>query len=230
MGRLNSSSPFFRPGPPARIGEASPEILAFITERAEGRILDLGGGRGAYAQALRERGLDVTVGEKDPECLAALAVAGIPNLDMNSADWNALKGRFDTVLLIEVLEHVEDYAAFLANAMACARRKLLLTVPCNDDFERLFSYGLTFNHIAVSDHVNQFTSGDIESLLKVSGWKYRVRTGGHFFPGGFLFLMADTLRGNLMGSLALWPLRIAARLGWLPKRFPGRIFAEASAG
>ena len=212
------------------MGEASREILEYLYGRVEGRILDLGGGVGAYAQILRARGFDVTVGEMDRSALAALSAAGIPNLDMNATNLAELAGRFDTVVMIEVLEHVPEYAAFLKQAMAAARRKLVFTVPCNDAFDRLFRYNLTFNHIAVSDHVNQFTTRDIESLMRDSGWRYRIGTGSHLFPGSILQLITETLKGNPLGSLAALPLRILARAKFLPKALPSRIFVEAEPG
>lgn len=227
MGQLRSSSPFFRPGPPALPGHADPEILSFLASRVEGEIFDLGGGRGAYAQALRERGHRVTVGERDPECLAALRSAGIPCLDMNTEPWERLAGRFDTVMLVEVLEHVDDPGEFLACALTCARRRLLLTVPCNDSFPELFEHCLTFNHIAVSDHLHQFTSVDITTLLGRSGWRHTVTTGAPLFPGAFLPLLRRALAGNPVGRLALLPLRAVNKLGWLPRLYPSRIFAEA---
>ena len=148
MSQLRSSSPFFNPGPPAQVGQADAEIMAFLKDRVEGDILDMGGGRGAYAHALRENGYRITVAEKDPACLDEVQKLEIPVVNMNTKSWEDLKGAFDTVILIEVLEHVENPLEFLGNVLSCARKKVLLTVPCNDDFEELFRLGLTYNHIA----------------------------------------------------------------------------------
>lgn len=228
MGQLKSSSPFFKPGPPARIGETSPEIISFLAGKVEGEILDLGGGMGAYAQALRALGHKVTVGELDPVCLEELRRLGIPSLDMNKVAWEDLRSRFDTVMLIEVLEHVVDAGEFLKLAASCARRKLLLTVPCNDDFESLFRFSLTYNHIAVSDHLHQFTSGEIDSLMKQTGWDYRLKTGGYLFPSAALYMLVTSLKKHRLALLSLWPLRILEKLGTLPRLYPSRIFVDAT--
>lgn len=226
MGRLQSSSPLFHPGPPAEVGNTDFEVLKFLETRVEGEILDMGGGRGAYAHALRDLGHPVTLAEKDPLCIEEVQKSGLAVVDMNAVSWSDLQGRFDTVMLIEVLEHVENPREFLINALACAGKKLLLTVPCNDEFQKLFSVGLTYNHIAVTDHLHQFTSVEMEGLFKDLGCPYRLHTGSHLFPHPILHLLSEEMRG-FKGKLALSSLKIFRKLGWLPSLFPSRIFVEA---
>lgn len=227
MGVLRGSSPFFVPGPPAPPGAPNQEVLAFLSPRVEGAILDLGGGLGAYSRALRERGHDVTLAEKDVRCLEAAQSAGLPVLDMNALDLAGLRNRFDTVLLVEVLEHVEDPRAFLAAALACARRKLLLTVPCTDDFAALFASGLTYNHVAVSDHLHHFTSGDIAAMLEELKCRYVLGKEAHLFPGVLLDLMMRCLGDGRLARLSLLPFRLANRLGMVPRALPSRLAVEA---
>ncbi len=226
MSQLRSSSPFFNPGPPAEVGQADVEIMAFLKERVEGEILDMGGGRGAYAHALQECGYQITLAEKNPTCLEEVQRLGIPVLDMNVKSWGDLKGMFDTVILIEVLEHVEDPLEFLGNILSCARKKVLLTVPCNDDFEELFRLGLTYNHIAVSDHIQQFTSRDITQLFEKLGCRYEIHKGGHLFPQSVFPILRKTMKKHPAAELALLPIRLLNKLGVLEKQFPVRIFAE----
>ena len=228
MGTLKSSSPFFHDGPPAEVGNANPEVLKFLESRVEGEILDLGGGMGAYAHALRQKGYRVTLAEKDPRCLQEGQKLGIPVLDMNTVTLEELRERFDTVLLVEVLEHVSDYRGFLKAAAACGRKKILLTVPCNDDFERLFEAGLTYNHVAVTDHLHQFTSKDISALFEEVGYSPKIHTGCHLFPHPILALLFQFMWGSLKGKLALSPLKFFLDRGWLPNLFPSRIFVEAA--
>jgi SAM-dependent methyltransferase len=227
-GQLRGRSPLFVPGPPAEIGNPGLGVLAFLLKHAEGRVLDIGGGKGAYAMELRKRGFAVTLAEKDPEALAAAAASGLDVIDMNRTDWAELKGRFDTVLLVEVLEHIDEYRGFLAESFGCAGTKLLLTVPCNDDFDDLFAANLTYNHIAVSDHVNHFTSADLRELFAGLPCDFTLERGDFLFPGAFLHLMRAKLRGSLFGSAVLLPLRVLNRLGWFPATIPGRCFVAAT--
>ena len=224
MGRLIGTSPFFKPGPPAQVGHGSESVTAFLLEQAEGTVLDLGGGRGAYAYELMKRGADVTVGEIDPVCLQAAAEAGMKTLDLTRTEWSALKDGFDTVAMFDVLEHIPDYEAFLGHALACARKKIVLTVPCNDDFEELFRVNLTYNHIAVSDHINQFTSGDMRALLERTGLEFEIRKGDFLLRSSIVPLVYGKLRRNPIGFFLAVPLKLLCVLGWVPDRFPSRLF------
>src|SRR5688572_30142791 len=128
MGQLRGSSPLFQVGSPALPGEADREIVDFLSARVSGEILDMGGGKGAYAHALAQRGHSVTLAEMDRSSLEVARSIGLPVVDMNTMPWEELENRFGTVLLIEVLEHVEDPLDFLRRVSRCAP-KILLTVP-----------------------------------------------------------------------------------------------------
>ncbi len=227
MGTLRGSSPFFVPGPPAPANQPYGKILDFLATRVVGQILDIGGGLGAYSLALRDRGFNVTLAELDPECLASAKRSGLPVLDMRQTHMEDLKGKFDTIILVEVLEHVENPEKFLKDAAACARKKLLMTVPMVDDFLILFNSGLTYNHIAVEDHLHHFTRNDIESMLKGIGGRNTISTGDHLFPQLILSLLYKKMWSNWKGKIALSSVRFFEKRGWLPELFPTRIFAES---
>jgi hypothetical protein len=229
MGKLRGESQFFRPGPPAEIGQASPTVMDFLRRNLEGitgEILDLGGGRGAYSAELGKSGFRMVLAEKDPACIEAAGRNGIPAIDMGRVEWSELEGRFDVVMMIEVLEHIEDWQGFLANAFSCCRKRLLLTVPCNDDFESLFRYNLTYNHIAVSDHLNHFTSAGLDAFMRERGWTFRIAKGDELWPYAMLPMLSAWLGKSLIGKLALLPLRLANKAGLLPRLFPTRMFVR----
>jgi hypothetical protein len=228
MAQLIGSSPFFVPGPPAEVGHPSTSVAQFILKNARGRVLDIGGGNGAYAFELKKRGFSVTVAEVNPAALAAASAAGLDVIDMNRTQWSELKGRFDTVLLIEVLEHIPDYVEFLSDAFSCASSRLLLTVPCNDDFQSLFAVNLTYNHIAVSDHVNHFTSDDLRNLFGSLPCSYTLERGDPLFPWAFLSLMREQFRDRILVYSLVLPLRILNKLRLIPRSYPTRCFVVAS--
>jgi hypothetical protein len=228
MGFLVGSSPFFRPGPPARIGEGSKSVLDFLYQNVEGKVLDLGGGQGAYALELLKKGMDVTLGEIDLQCITSASALGLKTIDTNKVSLHEIEGKFDTVVLLEVLEHVTEYQEFLNNALACAKVKLILTVPCNDDFEEIFRANLTYNHIAVSDHVNQFTSGDLNLLLEKTGFNYSLTKGDFLLGGSIIPLVYNKLKRHPLGIFLAIPLKIFCRMGWVPDLFPSRFFVVIS--
>lgn len=227
MAKLRGESSFFRAGPPSEPGKPDPEVLAFLLAGTRGEVLDVGGGRGAYALALKSMGFSVTLAEVDRECLAEARQMGLPVIDMNITPWQELYGKFDTVTMVEVLEHVEDPEEFVSQASRCARGPLLVTVPANDAFEFLFRWGLTFNHVAVSDHLHHFTTADLEALMRRAGRPPTVKTGAFLFPDPLIGMFNELLRGHIFGRVALYPLRLLRRAGLLPRALPARLFAKA---
>jgi cyclopropane-fatty-acyl-phospholipid synthase len=95
------------------------ELVCRKLELAEGmRVLDLGCGWGGFARyAAQTRGVSVvgvTVSEEQAKH-AALACSGLP-VEIRLEDYRAVRGRFDRVVALGVLEHVgpRNYAEFMA--------------------------------------------------------------------------------------------------------------------
>lgn len=80
-------------------------------------VLDWGAGLGILAAAWAGEGMDVHCVEADPHLRAALARRGLPAVDRLDA---VPDGAFDLVCAVNVLEHIEDDVASLAEV----RRKL----------------------------------------------------------------------------------------------------------
>ena len=97
-------------------------------------VLDVGGGSGTFSNVLSARGFDVTSTDITEEALAVLRarVAGtVERADATSLPFE--DSSFDAVVLGEVLEHVEDDAAALAEATRVLRSGgvLAVSVPRN---------------------------------------------------------------------------------------------------
>jgi len=116
----------------------------FFLDRSGATVLDAGCGRGAYLKFLRERGKEVVGLELRPE-LAKIAkksgqvvVGDVLNPPFRSSS-------FDTILMGDVLEHLEDDAAALRRAMQIAKKNILVSVPRvelrghDPDHKRLYS-------------------------------------------------------------------------------------------
>ena len=223
MGKLQGQSSFFKPGPPANPGDAYKPIVDFLLREIRGKsVLDVGGGEGAYSLELSRAGYDTVVADINPESLKAAAANGLKTRFLQQDELLG-DGVADTVLLIEVLEHVQDPKAFLQAAVTAARKRVVFTLPCTDDFESLFRLGISFAHIAVSDHLWHFSLQEMKQFLDSIGKPYSLQTGDFLFPHVPMALMREHFRGPL-GFLATLPVRIANRLGLISKRIPSRFY------
>ncbi len=107
-----------------------------FTRAAPESLLDVGCGEGVlterWAQRLGPERPVVGIDLDDPELRAEWAARARPGLEFRTGSATALDfedGAFDTVTAIEVLEHVDDPEAALAELARVARRHLLLSVP-----------------------------------------------------------------------------------------------------
>lgn len=79
------------------------------------RVLDLGAGEGAFSQRLVDAGFDVNAVELDPGRFRLDVPVQNLNLNLDFHDkWNA---KFDLVVAIEILEHLNDPRHFIGNCL-----------------------------------------------------------------------------------------------------------------
>lgn len=151
----------------------SKSLLNFCSERAGKRILDFGCATGDYCLGLGRLGFEcvgVDINAKyikiaREKGVEAFVVKGHLPFDDNS---------FDTVIMFELLEHVQDPGKILEEAKRVARKNILITVPNCGSLEILRSYGLIYDHFLEMDHNNFFTKKDLENLLARNFKKFKV--------------------------------------------------------
>jgi SAM-dependent methyltransferase len=103
--------------------------LSIELARAPGVVLDVGCGAQVYRCLLPAQSVYLGIDTSDAESRFGYKMPDTHYFD--GAGWGVEAGAFDTVLCTEVLEHVQDPAAFLDQAHACLRPegRLILTVP-----------------------------------------------------------------------------------------------------
>ncbi len=197
----------------------SPAILQFVRERAGVRVLDLGCGPGGCAVRLKDLGFQVTGVDTNPQYVEIARTSGI---DARLASGDTLPfpdGSFDTVILIEVIEHlpadVPDLV--LREAKRVARRNVLVTTPDCAMTPDLGVHGFTHEHYLSADHVQFYELSSLEALLSRHFSSVRVERGDPLYPH------------RLLPPLARRPLSALYRLGLLKTKLYSRLYAEAAA-
>jgi ubiquinone/menaquinone biosynthesis C-methylase UbiE len=104
---------------------ASPSVLGPLREALEGapgrRLVDVGGGTGNYARALRDDGWNPLVVDREPAMLDRAAAKGLETLEADAQRLPLPDEHADAVMLVSMLHHVEDPRAAIAEARRILR-------------------------------------------------------------------------------------------------------------
>lgn len=198
---------------PAHI--VAPPLIRFVRRHARGRILDLGCATGNYCLHLKNLGYDIAGADVRPEYVSIAASRGVEAYLIERGVPLPDKS-FDTVLLFEVLEHLEDPLAVLREASRLARGNVLITTPHSGGIDHLRELGLLYEHFADMDHRNFFTQDALTDLLQQAFPAVRVWKGNGLNPLG-LFPGAPV---RFLG-------KVAAHVGLIPSAFHFRLYAVA---
>jgi ubiquinone/menaquinone biosynthesis C-methylase UbiE len=213
---LRTRNDVYQPGLPAKPGEHYRAFVRFASEHAGKTILDLGCGYGAYSLALASEGRQCVGSDINLKYLASASVSGLPVVAVDSV-LPFPDRSFDTVMLLEVIEHVPQLEAILREAFRVARRNVLVTVPNSEGLERLQENDVTYGHMLSSDHVHFFDPSSLKEVLGKFGGEVAIRRGDPIYP----FWFASR-------SLAYYALRVLYRLGLLRPSYFTRLYAVAS--
>jgi SAM-dependent methyltransferase len=138
-------------------------LVDFVLEHGGASVLDLGCGLGGYSRALDARGRAVRALDVVPEYVERARSLGV-EADVYDGVRIPLDDRsVDTVILLEVLEHLDDPRALLQEARRVASRNVLVTTPnCTQDFGDV---PVEFSHMLDVDHRQFFTEDSLRGLL-----------------------------------------------------------------
>ena len=161
---VRDSSTWYRDVDP--MSQVDSAVVDFVAERAGRRVLDLGCGLGGYSRALGERGHDCYALDVVDAYIEAARAIGV-RADLYDGERLPLEdGAVDTVILIEVLEHLADPASLLREAARVARESVLVTTPnCTQSFGPV---PIEFSHMLDSDHRQFFTVASLRELLEAT--------------------------------------------------------------
>jgi len=184
-------------------GYASPLLLDFAAQHAGKTILDLGCATGEYCLNLEKMGFECTGVDINPQYVEKARKNGVKAFLAPGEDLDFADNSFDTVLLFEVLEHVEKPQNILKEAKRVARKNVLITVPNCSQLSQLGQFNLTYEHLLEKDHVNFFTKTDLENLIAQNFHKFKVKEGDEIKLGA-----AGLPRPLMAIILGLYKIRI----------------------
>ena len=181
-------------GPPATT--IAPEILSLARPLPD-PILDFGCGSGLLVSHLRKEGHDVCGIElKRPGIVEALTAETSPIVHLYDGEFPLpyRDGQFESVISVEVMEHIPNFSAALQEIARVSRSAFLMTVPDMACIPICGVHNVVPWHLLESTHVNFFT---YQSLRKELGcyWTrmefHRIcnfTVNGSFVPGSWAIL------------------------------------------
>jgi SAM-dependent methyltransferase len=150
------------------VHEINPDCIALVRRYlgpARRRVLDVGCGFGGYGRALIADGHDwLGVEVKASDCIQ-LSQLGLPHQQVDGRKLPFDASSFDDAICIEVLEHIEKPADFLAEIRRVVRQRLLVSVPNLELIPYLHQYAVVPWHLLEADHKNFFSRSSLRHLL-----------------------------------------------------------------
>jgi ubiquinone/menaquinone biosynthesis C-methylase UbiE len=201
-----------------RSGYASLELVNFAMSHAGNRVLDIGCATGEYTKRLKDHEFECIGVDKNPDYVKEANAKGNEAYRMDAKHLEFSDKSFDTALLFEVLEHIDDPSEVLKEAKRVSRKNVLITVPDCTDFDYLSQMGLTFEHMLEKDHVNFFTKSDLEGLLSEHFKDYEIHEADpvmlsiHELPAFLRPFLRRLYRWNLVHPLAYYRMYAIARV------------------
>jgi SAM-dependent methyltransferase len=175
-------------------------------------VLDFGAGNGRFASALHDERVDVHAIEPDPGLRQQIEGKGVPTYE----SLDLVEDRhFQGIYNINVLEHLEDDAAFLRGFYRCLQPggRLFVYVPA---FPVLFSA----NDERVG-HVRRYTRSVLVNRIRDAG--FDIEQAGYVDCLGFFAGLAYRYFGNQDGGLDLRAVRLYDRVIFPMSRILDRI-------
>jgi SAM-dependent methyltransferase len=146
------------------MGQVDYALVDFVEAHAGPVVLDVGCGLGGYSKALGERGFECRGLDVVEEYVARARGLGVRADTYDGTRLPVADGGVDTVILVEVLEHLDDPRELLLEARRVARRNVLVSTPnCTQSFDPV---PIEFSHMLDLDHRRCYTVSSLRELLE----------------------------------------------------------------
>ncbi len=167
-------------------------IFDFVEKNTVGKkVLDVGCAQGWYIKYLKDLGFEVQASDLEK----AIKFADVPFVQAPVTNLPFADNSFDTVLAINIVEHVEDEIKALSELYRVTKKRLLLSVPNSED-GLLQKYNLTFRHQTDKTHRREYSQKSVKEKLEQADFEVKeVMLHGPVTPTIFAeFLPSDFLK------------------------------------
>ena len=108
--------------PISAAGNAHAEVLGRLRQLVPppASVLDIAAGHGALTARLLDAGYEVTANDLDPSRFRPKIAC--QTIDLNRPFAERLGGRYDAVVAVEIVEHLESPAAFVSSTLLSAAK------------------------------------------------------------------------------------------------------------
>ena len=172
-----------------RFDTLSRSKLARIVRDSGQSILDVGCGPGVYLKALKETGHIVAGVDANPIFVeqARQVSQNVWQTDLDAEFLRAFKdASFDTVLMLDILEHIEHDRELLQDAKRVCRQNVILTVPARMP-ESMEGSQLVFGAYMDPTHRRYYSAEDLSAVLDDSGYaKQKIEVALRFEPISYM--------------------------------------------
>lgn len=169
-------------------------IFDFVEENTIGqKVLDVGSAQGWYIKYLKDLGFEVTASDIEK----AIAFEDVPFVQSSATALPFEANSFDTVLAINIIEHIDDETKALSELHRVTKKRLLLAVPNSED-DLLQKCNLTFRHQTDKSHRREYSQKDIKEKLEQYGFGVKkIVLDGPVIPTVFAeFLPTEFLKAT----------------------------------
>lgn len=179
-----------------------PEIAKLVLERQKGDIIDVGCATCQLYSFLRDNGwkgkyfgIDIAKhGEHEYPKDVDLLIGDAVKMDFPAAD---------TVVMYDVLEHVDDPVALLSKALKAARHNVLVSVPLRN--EEMWRHGVVEPHQVDRTHRHSgFSKDEFRRIVELSGGRIKD--------------CIDTNKADATIGVNLWEGWLAKKLTYLMRK------------
>jgi ubiquinone/menaquinone biosynthesis C-methylase UbiE len=178
-GRVLHREDVYSFGPPVDL--VADDILDLVLENVGSTVLDIGCGVGPYVTRLNAAGKRCTGIDINPEAVAKARELGRDVREMSAYALQFSDSSFDSVIMIETLEHLREYERALAEAARVASRNIVVTVPDISVIPIMSKKQVVPWHLLESTHVNFFTPDLLRTTLLRHTTSCDVTRLGAFF-------------------------------------------------